>query len=112
MPNETIADIVREIREDKGVRMDFHGMVNAVPNIWILKWCDRIEAAEKRENDRLRIYSSSVEHELRDLADWCHNNQSGKTIKHWEWLSNELCDLADALKNGDKRRMCAPKQFA
>lgn len=40
----------------------------------------------------------TVEHELRGLADWCHNNQSSKTFEHWEWMSNKLCELADTLK--------------
>lgn len=54
----------------------------------------------------------TAEHELRCLADWCHNNQSGRTIEHWEWLANKLCELADTLKCGDMSQMCAPKQFA
>lgn len=40
----------------------------------------------------------AVENELRDLADWAHNNISSKTNESWERLSKKLVCLADMLR--------------
>lgn len=40
----------------------------------------------------------TIESELRNKADCCHNNQSSKTFEDWERMAEFLLEAADVVK--------------
>ena len=97
-PNETVIDILKEIRKDEAPRVNSEMGWQCIWSVRILKYCDRIEAAIAREKEGAKLRRFDFGHSVEDVLRIGRDFQKTDRLHgaHWDTVKL-LCDTIEDL---------------